>query len=325
MKNSRKKTFITVGIITIIFLLTIIGYISYRHNKIITSFSSYVAEYKQVTNTYIFTDKKDIYENLIKESEQAIADKNSKGVIELEIKLNQLKEDMFQTNLELINTNIIELENIDISNFEDKELIKENINEIKNLSAEGKFVTANELSLTLMHTINEELKTIKIEEEKKKSEEESKKKKEESINNIVGKYQLIDENINGFVNKSIYLEITKNEQAKILLSGSSHVLGGSGCIIPDHQGDIHPMDHMRCVNYFSNSIQGEIEIVDDNIWNGFIVNSNKDATKHPIKIIFKNNELLLNMDDSGMPAGSNILLKVTDFEDIWDRLKPLYN
>ncbi|MGL5352648.1 MAG: hypothetical protein ACRDA5_04905 [Clostridium sp.] len=175
MKNLRKKTLISTVVIVIIGLFGIVGYMSYITNKTIGQFSTYVAEYKQIITTCILNDNQETYEKLIIESEQAMLDKDSKKVKELELQLNQFKEDLLESNSDLTNKNIAELDAIDINKLDDKELIISKIDAIKNLRDKNNFINANTEFIALKNDINANLELIKQEEIKKVVEEQKKK------------------------------------------------------------------------------------------------------------------------------------------------------
>lgn len=178
MKNLSKKTYIYIGILSLIVLLTIVGYKSYSTSKNISEFSNYFNEYKQGITTYIVNDNQEKYENLIKESEKVISDKDYKKIEELKLKLNQFEEKLLEINYELANKNIKELESLDISKLNDKNSILSKIEDVKKLINENKFIKANEGFIELKNDINTKLEVIK-EEENKKVEEAAKKNEEE--------------------------------------------------------------------------------------------------------------------------------------------------
>lgn len=330
---SKKKKISIIICAIVILVISIGGIVVYKNihtTKQIEKLSTYVEEYKTEINDYIIEQHKEKYDELISKSNELINNKDTDNIGDLKEKFKKLKDEIIQVNLELINSSISELEAIDLSKLEEKELIEEKIAEIKNLKENHKFKEASEISITLSSDVNKKLEIIRleeakrVEEEKKKAEEEENKKKEDTINNICGKYQLIEENEKGFVKFNMSIEISKGEGAIIIVSGQSHAASAGTCNYEDHKGSVPPIDHMRCISYFSNSIDGELELVNDNSFSGFIINANQDSTKHNILVVLENNNLRVNID-TGMTAGTKILLKVTDFENLRDRLKPLYN
>ncbi|MGL5352649.1 MAG: hypothetical protein ACRDA5_04910 [Clostridium sp.] len=255
MKNFSKKILIPIGILLLICLLAIIGYKGYSSSKAISEFSTYVDEYKQVITTYILTDNQERYDELIKESEQSILDRNPKKIEELKLKLNQFKEELLKTNTELARKNISELESIDISKLSDKESILSKIEDIKKLINEQKFISANDEFIALKNDIDSKLEIIRQEElkalevEKKKAEEEAKriaeeKRKADELSKEMTKEEAIDlvnKNKSSFnsiglacedasqyeyyANRDKYWRLPKEEYYHVYLSGPNAVVG----------------------------------------------------------------------------------------------------
>lgn len=230
MKNINKKTLIF-SIIGILLCVTLVGTIRYnihRKNKTIAEFNIYLDNYKQETSTYDMTDKKENYENLIKQGEQAITNKDYKSVQNLKTNLDNLKQELLESNLAISNKSISELEAIDISTLSDKDSILSKIDEIKTLRDGNKFIEANQDSSKLKEDINKKLETLKQEEEKKKVEAEAKRieeeKKKAEINSDftykkaydffckVQNRQLFEDNGKYFINKGKTLEIGANKE-----------------------------------------------------------------------------------------------------------------
>lgn len=171
MNNLNKKIILLIGIIIAIVFIRALGYNIYIKNKTIAEFNAYLDNYKQETSTYDLTDNTEEYENLGKECEQAIANKDYKSIENLKSKANQFKENLLNKNIEITNAKITELENIDISNLNDKDSILSKIEEIKTLKNENQFIKANNLSITLKNDINNKLEIIKQENDKKLEEQ----------------------------------------------------------------------------------------------------------------------------------------------------------
>lgn len=173
MKKINNKILIPTIILICVIFLGLIGYSSYSKNKSISEFTAYIESYKEESKNYIFNDNREVYESLLKESEEAILDKDYKKTQELEVKLNKLKEDLVKTNFDLVNKNIAELKAIDISKLDDKESIVPRIDNIKKLGDEQKFINSNEEFIALKNEITLKLEVIKVKEEQALEAEEN--------------------------------------------------------------------------------------------------------------------------------------------------------
>lgn len=207
---SKKKKVITIISSILILIICIGGVVIYKNikiNKQIEEFNIYVDEAKTEMAYYIIEDNKEKYDELIEMAEKIINNKNIKKITSFKKEFNTLKEDIIKNNEELLNTAINEVEGIDISNLEDKELIQQQIEEIINIKKENKFIEAMELVEIVKEDINNKLEIIRIEEEKKRAEEEAKRIAEEEaklINNIYGSYTYITDEERIDINISQY-------------------------------------------------------------------------------------------------------------------------
>jgi len=174
--KKNKKIMIMIIIVVIVAITGVITYTSYKKNKVIAEFSNYVEEYKDDISTYILNTNETKYQDLINKCEQIIANKEFKKVEGLKEELSQFKDDLTNSNIELINKSISELEAIDISKLDDKDSIVNKIESIKKLRDEKEFVNANEEVIALTAEINKKLEIKKQEEDKAKAEAEAKAK-----------------------------------------------------------------------------------------------------------------------------------------------------
>ena len=185
--KKNKKIMIMIIIVVIVAITGVVTYTSYKKNKVITEFNNYIEEYKDDISMYILNMNETRYQDLINKCEQIIANKEFKKVEGLKEELSQFKDDLINNNIELINKSISELEAIDISKLDDKNLIANKIESIKKLRDDKEFVSANEEVIALTAEINKKLEIKKQEEEKAeaearaKAEEEAKAKVEEEM------------------------------------------------------------------------------------------------------------------------------------------------
>lgn len=177
--NKRKMIIIITVIIALIITLGgIVVYKNINDTKKLQGFKEYVEGYKKEMSNYIIDQHKNKYEELVATSEKVVESKDVKSSESLKEELTKLKEEIVQANLDLINTSITELENVDISKLEDKESIEEKIADIKKLRDNQKFKEASEISTTLNGDINKKLEIIRLEEEKRIEEEKNKAEEE---------------------------------------------------------------------------------------------------------------------------------------------------
>jgi len=134
--RKNKKIMIIIIIVVIVAITGVITYTSYKKNKVIAEFNNYVEEYKDDISTYILNTNETKYQDLINKCEQIIANKEFKKVEGLKEELSQFKDDLTNSNIELINKSISELEAIDISKLDDKDSIVNKIESIKKLRDE---------------------------------------------------------------------------------------------------------------------------------------------------------------------------------------------
>lgn len=131
MKNNKKYIMTLVMVIVAIF--GVVSYTNLKINRIINDFNNYVVEYKDGVRTYLLNTNEEKYQNLINKCNQIIANKEYKEVEGLKEELNQFKENLTDSNTELINKGISELEAIDISKLNDKDLLINKIEELKKI------------------------------------------------------------------------------------------------------------------------------------------------------------------------------------------------
>ena len=138
-----------------------------KNNDIIVNFSNYLDSYKNEFSTFNLNDNQESYNNLILESEKTISDKNYKSLDSLITKLKKFKENILSKNIQDLNSNISELESIDVSKISNKDFIINKLEEIKKLRDEKQFIKAIELLKTLKEDIDIKLKSIEQEEHEK--------------------------------------------------------------------------------------------------------------------------------------------------------------
>jgi hypothetical protein len=123
-------------------------------------------EYKDGISTFLLNSNEEKYKELINKCDQIIVNKEYKKVEGLKEELNQFKDNLTDSNIELINKGISELEAIDISKLHDKDLLVNKIKELKSLRDKKEFVDGNEKLIALKSEINDKLE-IKRQEEAK--------------------------------------------------------------------------------------------------------------------------------------------------------------
>jgi len=163
--------------ILIVVIVAIVGIISYTNFKIdiiINDFSSYVVEYKDDISTFLLNTNEEKYQDLINKCDQIVVNKEYKKVEGLKEELDKFKDNLTDSNIELINKGISELEAIDISKLHDKDLLVNKIEELKNLRDKKEFVNGNEKLIALKAEINDKLEIKRQEEAKSKAEAEAK-------------------------------------------------------------------------------------------------------------------------------------------------------
>lgn len=126
MKNKRNLIFISLGAI----ILLIITFVSYKYyqrniNIKINDFSSYINEYKQELSNYYLINNQGDYDNLIKESELVINNRDYKKISYLTSSLNEFKDKILSEN----NNSIVNFSNY-INTYEE-EIINYNLGENK--------------------------------------------------------------------------------------------------------------------------------------------------------------------------------------------------
>jgi len=171
MKNNKK--YIIILIVAIVAIAGVVGYTYLKGNRIINDFSNYVVEYKDGISTFLLNSNEEKYQELINKCDQIIVNKEYKKVEGLKEELNQFKDNLTDSNIELINKGISELEAIDISNLQDKDLLINKIEELKSLRDKKEFVDGNEKLIALKAEINDKLETKRQEEAKAKAKAEA--------------------------------------------------------------------------------------------------------------------------------------------------------
>ncbi len=176
MKNNKK--YIIILIVAIFAITGVAGYTYLKGNRIINDFSNYVVEYKDGISKFLLNSNEEKYQALINKCDQIIVNKEYKKVEGLKEELNQFKDNLTNSNIELINKGISELEAIDISKLKDKDLLINKIEELKSLRDKKEFVDGNEKLEALKAEINDKLEIKRQEEEKAKAEAEARAKAE---------------------------------------------------------------------------------------------------------------------------------------------------
>ncbi|WP_346846751.1 hypothetical protein [uncultured Clostridium sp.] len=176
MKNNKK--YIIILIVAIFAITGVVSYTYLKGNRIINDFSNYVVEYKDGISKFLLNSNEEKYQALINKCDQIIVNKEYKKVEGLKEELNQFKDNLTNSNIELINKGISELEAIDISKLKDKDLIINKIEELKSLRDKKEFVDGNEKLKALKAEINDKLEIKRQEEEKAKAEAEARAKAE---------------------------------------------------------------------------------------------------------------------------------------------------
>ncbi len=155
MKNNKK--YIMILIVVIVAIVGVVSYTNYKRNRIINDFSNYVVEYKDDISTFLLNTNEEKYQDLINKCDQIIVNKEYKKVEVLKEELNHFKDNLTDINIELINKGISELEAIDISKLDDKDLLVNKIEELKSLRDKKEFVDGNEKLIALKVEIDNKL------------------------------------------------------------------------------------------------------------------------------------------------------------------------
>lgn len=331
MKNIKKVAYIIISLLIISFIGGV-GYKHYSKNQLVNNFSDLISNYKQDISTYDLSDRAEEYENLIKECEQAIINKDNNEIKNLNVKLDSFKEELLNKNLEITNSNVNELENIDISKLEDKDSILSKIEEIKKLRDEKNFIQANELIATLSNDINNKLEIVK--------QEEAKKNEEEAIKNIDGTYKYEELNKNGVFIAGYNLSILNCSENRLV------VIGGTGAlhkiIINNEYIDIEEAtkeEEAAGADVLPGLIQGDLEYVGDLTWQGFIWDDRNRSNTNiygdnifvptiPIEIaIDKNNNdnISVTLGEEARFSGTKILTRDTSNQNQINSLTDMKN
>lgn len=132
--GKRKIAIIVAVIISIVVSLgSVVICRNIKTSKNLEEFNKYVEGFTTEISNYIIDQHKDEYEELLITSEKLVENKEIKSIENLKDEFTNLKKEVMQDSLELINNNIAELENIDISKFEDKVSVEGRIDQKKNL------------------------------------------------------------------------------------------------------------------------------------------------------------------------------------------------
>lgn len=174
----KNKKYIIILIVVIVAIAGFVSYTYFKGNRIINDFSNYVVEYKDGISKFLLNSNEEKYKDLINKCDQIIANKEYKKVEGLKEELNQFKDNLTDSNVEIINKGISELEAIDISKLQDKDLLINKIEELKSLRDKKEFVDGNEKLKALKAEINDKLETKRQEEAKAKAEAEARAKAE---------------------------------------------------------------------------------------------------------------------------------------------------
>jgi len=172
MKNNKK--YIMILIVVIVAIAGVVSYTYLKGNRIINDFNNYVVEYKDGISKFLLNSNEEKYKELINKCDQIIVNKEYKKVEGLKEELDKFKDNLTDSNIELINKGISELEAIDISKLNDKDLLVNKIEELKNLRDKKEFVNGNEKLIALKAEINDKLEIKRQEEAKAKAEAEAK-------------------------------------------------------------------------------------------------------------------------------------------------------
>ncbi len=170
----KNKKYIIILIVVIVAIAGFVSYTYFKGNRIINDFSNYVVEYKDGISKFFLNSNEEKYKDLINKCDQIIANKEYKKVEGLKEELSQFKVNLTDSNVELINKGISELEAIDISKLQDKDLLINKIEELKSLRDKKEFVDGNEKIKALKAEINDKLETKRQEEAKAEAEAASK-------------------------------------------------------------------------------------------------------------------------------------------------------
>ena len=172
MKNNKK--YIMILIVVIVAIAGVVSYTYLKGNRIINDFNNYVVEYKDGISKFLLNSNEEKYKELINKCDQIIVNKEYKKVEGLKEEIDKFKYNLTDSNIELINKGISELEAIDISKLNDKDLLVNKIEELKNLRDKKEFVNGNEKLIALKAEINDKLEIKRQEEAKAKAEAEAK-------------------------------------------------------------------------------------------------------------------------------------------------------
>lgn len=328
MKNM--KVFYIIIVLLIITFLSGLGYIYYLKSHIVSDFIKVLDNYKQDITTYDLSDKAEENENLIKECEQAINNRDSNEIKNLNAKLDAFKHELLNKNMDNINSKVSELESINISKLEDKDSILSKIEEIKSLKEEKNFIKANELIDTLSNDINNKLETLK--------QEEDKKNEEEAIKNIDGRYKYEKLNKNGVFIEGYNLSILSCSENRLV------VVGGTGALhkimINNEYIDIEEAtkeEESAGADVLPGAIEGNLEYIGDLTWKGVIWDdrSNINITGDnvfiptiPIEIsIDKNNNdnIYVNLGEEARFSGTKTLTRYDNNQQVIEKLINMKN
>lgn len=155
-----KKIIRIIIVFFIIVICIILGkvYTITRKSSTIPDFQEYLNKYKVEIENYNLDSKKEEINQLISSFENSIANREYDKLSSLRLELSNLKEELEKNNLEILNTDISQLESIDISMLDDKDSIELRIENIKNLRDKSLFVKASEEIVLLRSEIENKVK-----------------------------------------------------------------------------------------------------------------------------------------------------------------------
>lgn len=141
----KKKTKIILAILISVGVLALLILNTIREDKIIKQFERYLSSHKTEFGQYMIGKEEKEYKELSKKANRAIDHKNVKIVPELENEMNKLINTAKTDNEKILNTELDDLKNFDLSKFNDSERqsIKSEIKNIQTLINNKKYSDAS--------------------------------------------------------------------------------------------------------------------------------------------------------------------------------------
>lgn len=141
----KKKTKIILAILISVGVLALLIFNTVRENKIIKEFEQYLNSHKTEFSQYMIGKEEKEYKQLKKKADSVIKFKNVKIVPELENEMNKLINTAKTDNEKILNTELDDLKNFDLSKFNDSERqsIKSEIKNIQTLINNKKYSDAS--------------------------------------------------------------------------------------------------------------------------------------------------------------------------------------